>query len=167
MKLSRTTLAFAAATVFATGLTVSLGAQMSGGQMGGSQTGGGQMTGHDHGAMQGSMSAGMSSDQTMRNIDSMMANVSSMMKDFTAMQPGTFGPRHDQMMSSIQGLVGQMHQVHAAMGDMAKNPGMTANSAAMKSFQQAGAEFQKMGTATQALMKSLGQAAKAMPNAHK
>ena len=71
------------------------------------------------------------------------------------------------MMSSMQGLVGQMHQVHAAMGEMAKNPAVMANSAAMKSFQQAGAEFQKMGTAAQAMMKSLGQAAKDMPSGHK
>ena len=125
------------------------------------------MTGHQHGAMQGSMSGGMASDQMMRNIDSMMASTSSMMRDFTGMQPGTFGPQHDQMMSSVQGLVGQMHQVHAVLGDMAKNPGLTANSAAMKSFQQAGAEFQKMGTASQNMMKSLSQAAKGMPNGRK
>jgi hypothetical protein len=162
MNLTRTVLSVAVASVFAAGLTVGVGAQMGGGH-----TGGGQMAGHQHGAMQGSMSGGMASDQMMRNIDSMMANVSSMMKDFTAMQPGTFGPQHDQMMSSVQGLVGQMHQVHGAMGEMAKNPGLTANGAAMKSFQQAGVEFQKMGTAAQAMMKSLGQAAKDMPNGHK
>jgi ElaB/YqjD/DUF883 family membrane-anchored ribosome-binding protein len=157
MKLTRTALSFAAAIVFAAALSVGLRAQM----------GGGQMTGHQHGAMQSTMSGGMSSDQMMRGIDSMMASVSSMMRDFTSMQPGSFGPQHDQMMSSIQGLVGQMHQVHAAMGNMAKNPAMTANSAAMKSFQQAGTEFQKMGTAAQAMMKSLGQAAKDMPSGHK
>jgi hypothetical protein len=157
MNLTRTALTVATGTLFVAALTMGVGAQM----------GGGQMTGHQHGAMQGSMSSSMASTQMMRNIDSMMANVSSMMNNFTSMQPGTFGPQHDQMMSSIQGLVGQMHQVHGAMGEMAKNSGLTANTVAMKSFQQAGAEFQKMGTAAQAMMKSLGQVAKDMPNAHK
>jgi hypothetical protein len=157
MKLTRTALTVATAIVFAASLTIRLGAQ----------TGGGQMPGHQHGATQGSMAGGMASDQMMRNIDSMMANVSSTTNNFTSMQPGAFGPQHDQMMSSIQGLVGQMHQVHGAMGEMARNPGLTANGAAMKSFQQAGAEFQRMGTAAQAMMKNLGQAAKDMPNGHK
>lgn len=166
MRLVRVALTTITAAAMTIGIGAHLDAQMgaghtSGGQMGGSQTGG-----HQHGAMQGA-TAGMSSDQMMRNIDSMMLSVTTMMKDFTSMQAGSFGPQHDQMMSSIQGLVGQMHQVHAVMGEVAKAPSMSGNTAAMKSFQQAGTEFQKMGASAQAMMKSLRQAAKDMPNGHK
>jgi hypothetical protein len=142
-----------AAAVLAIGLTAAAGAQMGGGQMGG----------HQHGAMQGSMS----SDQMMRGIDSMMNSVTSMMRDFTSMPAGSFGSRHDQMMSSMRGLLDQMHQVHGVMGDMAKNPGMMNNKDAMKAFHQAGTEFQTMGKALEGMVKNLNQAAKGMPHGAK
>lgn len=145
-----------ASVVLVTGLAANASAQM-----------GGQMTGHQHSGMQGAMQGTMSSDQMMRGIDSMMTSVTAGMHDFTAMRTGTLGPQHDAMMSSMRGLVGQMHQVHGALGDMAKNPGLTGNNDAMKAFHQAGAEFQKMGTALQGMMKNLNQAAKGMPHGAK
>ncbi len=158
--------AFAIAMAAAGSLAITAVAQMQqgGGQMSGGQMPGTQSGGHQHGAMQGTMQGTMPSDQMMANINTMMAGVTSTMRDFTSMQAGTFGPQHDQMTASMRGITDQMHQLHAVMNDVAKNPGLMGNSDAMKAFHQAGSEFQKMGAAFQSMMKNLNQTGKGMPH---
>lgn len=128
--------------------------------------------GHDQGAMQGNTQGNMQGNmpgnmmataQMMRDVDTMMANAGSMMRDLTAMHAGMGGgPQHDQMMSSMQGMLDQMRQFHGSLNDMMEDPTFGHNSEAMKSFEQAGRDLKQMASALQSMTKNMTKAMKGM-----
>ena len=104
-------------------------------------------------------------DKMMRNIDSMMINAGSVMRDLTTMHAGTSGgAHHDQMMSSMQGMLDQMRQFHGALNDMMKDPAFGHDNDAMKSAQQAGRNLEQMASAFQSMAKNMTKAMKGMPH---
>ena len=136
-------------------MAATLSARAASGQM---AHGGGQ--GHEH--AQGAMQAGMTAtDKMMGNIDTMMANAGSMMRDLTAMHAGmSGGAHHDQMMSSMQGMLDQMRQFQGSLNDMMKDPAFRHDSDAMKSFQQSGRNLEQMTSAFQSMAKNMTKAMK-------
>lgn len=109
--------------------------------------------GPDQGTVHGSM---MATDQMMRNVDSTMANAGSMMRELTAMHAGLDGnSQHDQMVSSMQGMLDQMRQVHGSLSGMMRDPAFGRDAAAMKSFQQAGRNLEQMVSAFQKMTKNM------------
>lgn len=75
-----------------------------------------------------------------------------MTRDFTA--------AHQQMAGSMQHMFDQMHQFHAEMNDVMKNPALMHNDASMKAFRMAGDDFQKMGKAFESMLKNMSQVMK-------
>lgn len=142
------------------GLVAFMAMAVSARTVSGQMTHGGQGHGHDQGAMQGSM---MATAQMMRNIDTMMANSDSMMRDLTAIHAGmSGGPQHDQMMSSMQGMLDQMRQFHGSLNDMMKDRAFGHSNEAMKSFQQACRNLEQMASGFQSMTKNMTRAMKGM-----
>ena len=142
------------------GLVAFMAMAVSAPTVSGQMTHGGQGHGQGQSAMQGRM---MATDQMMRNIDTMMANAGSMMRDLTAMHAGmSGGPQHDQMMSSMQGMLDQMRQFRGSLNDMMKDPAFGHNNDTMKSFQQAGRNLEQMASAFQSMTKNMTKAMKDM-----
>ena len=142
------------------GLVAFMAMTVSARTVSGQMTEGNQDREHGQGAMQGNM---MATDQMMRNIDTMMANAGSMMRDLTAIHAGmSGGSQHDQMMSSMQGMLDQMRQFHGSLNDMMKDPAFGHNNDAMKSFQQACRNLEQMTSAFQSMTKNMTQAMKGM-----
>ena len=145
-------LAIGLAAVMTTGLSV--------GTASGQMAHGGQ--GHEH--AQGTMPASMTAtDKMMGNVDTMMANAGSMMRDLTAMHAGMSGSaQHDQMLSSMQGMLDQMRQVHGSLNGMMKESGFAYDKDTQKSFQQAGRDLEQMASAFQSMAKNMTKAMKGM-----
>lgn len=148
-------LALATVGLFAAPLVAQMG-QHSGGQ---------HMQGQTPGAMSASM---MATDQMMRNIDTMMTNASSMMRDLSTMQAGMTGSaQHGQTMSSMEGMLDQMRQLHGSLNDMMKDPALHNSGDAMKAFQQACRNLEQMTSAFQSMTKNMNKAMQGMSHGPK
>ncbi len=157
MRSHRRLFGFVFAGLVATGLaTVPVVAQMHGGA---GQSGSGQMHGQSHQAgMQGMTSA----TQMMRDVNTTMTRSTAMMSDFAATHQGM--PGHDQMVSSMQGMLDQMRQFQGSMNDVMNDQTLMQNGDAMKAFHQMGQSFQQMGAAFQSLLKNANAVMKSMPH---
>ncbi len=134
-----------------------LGAQMPSGQH---HTG--TQTHQTHGAMQGNMAAMNQMNQMLRNVEGMMTNTAGIMRDLAAMHTGMGAGQHDQMMSSMQGLLDQMRQFHGSMSELMKAPTLHQNNEAMKGLQQACRDLERMASSLQEMSKHMAQAMKGM-----
>ena len=116
---------------------------------------------HQGAQMQGQASSSMmaSTEQMMRNIDTMMTNAASAMKDLTTMMSGQ---QHDLVMASMEGMLAQMRQFRGDMNDMMKDPMLAQSNDAMKSFQQAGQNLKDMTAAFEKMTKNMTAAMKGM-----
>jgi len=108
--------------------------------------------------MQANTRAMMASDQMLRNIDSMMINLSSTVRDLNALHAGM--PNHSPMMSSMQGTLDQMRQLHGSLTQMMRDPGFGYDAQGMRAFQQACRNLEQMTSSFQTMTKNLTQAIK-------
>lgn len=129
-------------------------------QMHGGTQGHGQHQPGMQGNMQGAM---MATDQMMRNIDTMMTNAASMMRDLSTMHAGMPNrTAHDPVMTSMQGMLDQMRQLHGSLNNMRHDPNFGHDNESMKAFQQACRNLEQMTSAFQNMTKNITQAMKGM-----
>ena len=156
MKTIRLTLATLGIVLFGGALIL---AQMSGGM--------GQMQPQAAGTQ--TMSGGMmSSQQQMSSAGMRMTGADSQMRNLTTMNASMkAGAGHDQMISSMQGVLDQMHKMHGELGTMMKDPAFGHDKDMMDSFEQASRNLDQMATAFQSMAKSMTKVMKGVANGPK
>ena len=120
---------------------------------------------HEHGG--GQMPAPPSSmmdatEQMMRSLDTRMRDAASMLRDLSTMHAGMSTPQHEQMMTSMQGMLDQMRIFQGTLHQMVKDPTLTQNNSAMKAIQRAGQNLNDMTAAFEKMTKNMGAAMKGM-----
>lgn len=100
-------------------------------------------------------------DQLMEKIDGTMAKADVAVRDLQGMHD-RLGPgvTHDQILASMNGMLEQMRQVHGMLGALIKDPGFTSRRDAMKAFEDASRDFDKIAKAFQAMTKNMGRVMK-------
>ncbi len=129
-----------------------------------------QHMGHGaQGGMQGTQAGQhgqmMAADQMMRNIESMMTNIQASMRDLAAMPMS--GGHHDGMLAGMNGMLEQMRAVHGDLATMMKDPQLMHQDDAMKAFNEACRDLERMASAFQSMTKHMNQAMKGLHNERK
>jgi hypothetical protein len=85
-----------------------------------------------------------------------------MMGDLAAMHAGMQGhEQHDPMMTSMQGMLDTMKQLHGQLNGMTHDPSVMKNNEAMKGFQQACKNLEQMASSFQSMTKNVTTVMKA------
>lgn len=113
-----------------------------------------------HGTPAGQHGQMTAAEQMMRNIDTMMANIQSSMRDLAAMPMS--GGQHDQMVAGMNGLLEQMRGLHGHLTTMMRDPQLMHQGDAMKAFNQACRDLERMASAFQSMTKNMTQAMKGL-----
>lgn len=107
----------------------------------------------------------MAPEQMMRNIESMMTNIQASMRDLAAMPMP--GGHHDQMLAGMNGMLEQMRAVRGDLTTMMRDPQLMHQDTAMKAFNEACRDLERMASAFQSMTKHMSQAMKGLHHERK
>jgi hypothetical protein len=131
-----------------------LSARMDQGEMPGPQGGMQGMQGMQGMPQNGAMMA--STAQVLKNVDQIVNASRPMMRDLAKMHAGMEGhEQHDEMMTSMQGMLDNMTEMQGQLNGMMKDPMVMGNDQAMRGFQQACKSLEQTASSFQSMTKNM------------